>query len=212
MTYNFHSEETKLRWTNTRIKNYAAAREKAEHTRDEYYKNPIRCLFCLSPIKYESRLRQKFCSHKCAYGYQLVKNGAPCGVKKIRYCHNCTKELTRHQSKYCSHKCQVELKDKLWMEDWKLGKELGRSGLCGTSAKIRKYLFKKYESKCCECGWSKVNLSTGKIPLQIEHIDGNYKNNREENLKLLCPNCHSLTSTFGVLNKGKGREYRRHAP
>ena len=30
-----------------------------------------------------------------------------------------------------------------------------------------------------------------------------------ENLKILCPNCHSLTPTFGALNKGNGRELRR---
>jgi hypothetical protein len=34
-------------------------------------------------------------------------------------------------------------------------------------------------------------------------------NNKEENLILLCPNCHSLTSTFGSLNIGNGRKYRR---
>lgn len=37
--------------------------------------------------------------------------------------------------------------------------------------------------------------------LQIHHIDGNHYNNEESNLQLLCPNCHSLTPTFGALNK-----------
>ena len=32
----------------------------------------------------------------------------------------------------------------------------------------------------------------------LPHIDGN---NEESNLQLLCPNCHSLTPTFGALNK-----------
>ena len=49
---------------------------------------------------------------------------------------------------------------------------------------------------------------TNKCPLQIHHIDGNYKNNSEENLELLCPNCHSLTHNYGTLNKGNGRDYR----
>lgn len=73
---------------------------------------------------------------------------------------------------------------------------------------VRRYLFEKYESKCCECGWSKVNPTTGKVPLEVEHIDGDWKNNKEENLKLLCPNCHSLTPTYRSLNKGKGRQNR----
>ncbi|MFW5895280.1 MAG: HNH endonuclease [archaeon] len=44
--------------------------------------------------------------------------------------------------------------------------------------------------------------------LEIEHIDGNAKNNREENLDLICPNCHSLTSTYKALNSGKGNRDR----
>jgi predicted HNH restriction endonuclease len=39
----------------------------------------------------------------------------------------------------------------------------------------------------------------------VEHIDGNYENDREKNLTLLCPNCHSLTPTFRALNRGNGR-------
>lgn len=81
---------------------------------------------------------------------------------------------------------------------------------------VRKYLMVKYGNKCSivDCGWSKINQTTGKIPLQVDHIDGDYKNNIEENLRLLCPNCHcpnchSLTPTFGFLNKGCGRSMGR---
>lgn len=60
-----------------------------------------------------------------------------------------------------------------------------------------------------KCGWSKINPTTGKVPIQLEHIDGNSENNSLDNLKLLCPNCHSLTSTYGALNKGNGRKNRK---
>ena len=53
-----------------------------------------------------------------------------------------------------------------------------------------------------------INKYTNKIPLEIEHIDGNYKNNNEENLILLCPNCHSLTSTYKGANLNNGRKSR----
>ena len=39
----------------------------------------------------------------------------------------------------------------------------------------------------------------------FQHIDGNSKNNKEENLTLLCPNCHSLTKTYKGANRGNGR-------
>ena len=68
--------------------------------------------------------------------------------------------------------------------------------------------FEKYDNKCCRCGWSETNPTSGKIPLQIHHIDGDYKNNSEDNLELLCPNCHALTPTFGALNRGNGRDGR----
>jgi 5-methylcytosine-specific restriction endonuclease McrA len=60
-----------------------------------------------------------------------------------------------------------------------------------------------------ECGWNKMNSYTGKIPIQLEHIDGNSENNELSNLKLLCPNCHTLTPTWGGANKGNGRKNRR---
>ncbi len=76
------------------------------------------------------------------------------------------------------------------------------------SKHIRRYLFEKYNNMCNSCGWDEMNPHTGLIPLQVEHIDGNYLNNKEENLTLLCPNCHSLTSTYGGANKGNGRKDR----
>ena len=46
------------------------------------------------------------------------------------------------------------------------------------------YLLKKYNNKCGRCGWGEKNVYTQSIPLEVEHIDGNYMNNKEENLIL----------------------------
>jgi len=43
-------------------------------------------------------------------------------------------------------------------------------------------MLKKADYKCEICGWGEINPFTGKVPLEIHHIDGNYKNNVEENL------------------------------
>ena len=69
-------------------------------------------------------------------------------------------------------------------------------------------MFEKNDNKCQKCGWSIISEYTGKIPLQVDHIDGDWTNNRPENLQLLCPNCHTLTANYGSLNKGKGRPYK----
>ena len=51
-----------------------------------------------------------------------------------------------------------------------------------------------FEYKCIICGISEWNGKS--ISLQLDHINGQRKDNRLENLRLLCPNCHSQTDTF----------------
>ena len=78
-----------------------------------------------------------------------------------------------------------------------------------SSDTYKKYLILKHGNKCMKCGWHEINPITGLVPIQLEHKDGNSDNHNLNNLELLCPNCHSLTPTFGSLNKGMGREKRR---
>ena len=126
----------------------------------------------------------------------------------IKYCLNCNAELTPKNQKYCNNKCEADHKRKLWVERWKRGEESGISGSYGISQHLKRYLLDKYNHKCSICGWGEVNPHTGKIPLEVEHIDGNYQNNNEDNLTILCPNCHSLTATYKGANVGKGRKER----
>lgn len=136
-----------------------------------------------------------------------IRNRTNIPVKK--YCINCDCEIfVRNKSKYCSHKCQQEFKFKEFIRKWKNG-EIDGAKEYGTSKYIRKYLFEKYNNKCAKCEWGEMNPYSKKIPLEVEHIDGNYMNSKEENLTLLCPNCHSLTSTAKGANRGNGRYLRR---
>jgi|HubBroStandDraft_5_1064220.scaffolds.fasta_scaffold00577_11 hypothetical protein len=68
-----------------------------------------------------------------------------------------------------------------------------------------------YGERCLKCGWSRRHPKTGKVPIEVEHIDGNWQNSRLTNLTLLCPNCHALTPTFRALNRGHGRAHRLSA-
>jgi hypothetical protein len=57
---------------------------------------------------------------------------------------------------------------------------------------------------CARCGvteWQGRSLC-----LQLHHINGVGKDNRLENLELLCPNCHSQTDNFGGRNRGRGQD------
>jgi len=77
------------------------------------------------------------------------------------------------------------------------------------SGHIIRFIWNKYGNKCARCGWCEKNIYSGRVFLEIDHIDGNSENNNELNLILLCPNCHSLTSNYKNLNFGKGRLWRR---
>lgn len=58
------------------------------------------------------------------------------------------------------------------------------------------------QKACEECGWSK-STHDGYLPLELDHINGDRHDNRLENLRVLCPNCHSLKPTH------RGRNRRR---
>lgn len=167
------------------------------------------CLNCGKQLKVG---QEKFCGNSCSAKYN---NAIRREKIERRKCKNCGAEIniTKSQGRvYCSDECRATHKKHLRQLKYQ---ELldGRDEITCKSGKvsktIRESLISKYNNSCQRCGWNTINTFTGKVPLQIHHVDGNPENNELSNLELLCPNCHSLTKSFGNKNFGKGRESRR---
>lgn len=127
------------------------------------------------------------------------------------FCLSCSNLTERKTYKYCSNKCQTDYQYRVFIENWKSGVCSGNKGKAypQISNHLKRFLQEKYGEKCRLCGWSERHSITSKVPLEINHIDGDFLNNTEGNLQLICPNCHSLTANFKNLNKGNGRASRR---
>lgn len=90
-----------------------------------------------------------------------------------------------------------------WNEKIPLKEILVSNSNYSNTSYLRKRLIKEelLTNECSRCkikDWQEESLS-----LHLDHIDGDNTNNQIENLRLLCPNCHSQTSTYCGRNKKK---------
>ena len=60
----------------------------------------------------------------------------------------------------------------------------------------------EYKCEKCKCDG---HWQDGIISLEIDHINGNNKDNRIQNIRYLCPNCHALTDTYRGKNIGRSK-------
>lgn len=66
--------------------------------------------------------------------------------------------------------------------------------------KLRLFAARLKKRECELCGWAEMSTD-GRIPLELDHINGDKNDNRLDNLRILCPNCHSLQPTHRGLNQ-----------
>ncbi len=194
---NYKDIGKKLQCTDRAVKSKL---EKSGYKYSDYhnYKETRICEICKSGFEVNYSSPKKFCSHSCSAKKSNVERAKP--KKK---CLQCDKKCSRHAVKYCSNKCQFEYESKAIMN------KIENGDTKQSHKMYKRYLILKHGEKCMECGWSEVNPFSNKVPIELEHIDGNSSNNKLSNLKLLCPNHHALTATYKALNKGNGRHNRK---
>jgi hypothetical protein len=84
--------------------------------------------------------------------------------------------------------------------------EMFRPGVTRSHLRLRLLADGVKEARCERCGLTEWLGEPA--PLQLHHVNGDGRDNRPENLQILCPNCHSLTDTWGGRNRGRGTGVR----
>jgi len=134
------------------------------------------------------------------------KGGNPKTLKRI------IKEYSLDETKLCENRKKIYSKNSFYahihnkkpIEDILSNKQVFHSSY-NLLKRLVEEGYKEY--KCESCG---INEWLGKpISLQLEHVDGNHYNNNLENLKVLCPNCHSQTETFAGKNVDHSQSKRQ---
>jgi 5-methylcytosine-specific restriction endonuclease McrA len=121
-------------------------------------------------------------------------------------CLNCgaEKEMMHHlvsKNKFCNPACRGEYKQFLNKQKW-----LNGDSQVIERTTIRRYITEERGYKCECCNIS--NWNNKPLTLQVDHIDGNPSNHKPNNVRLICPNCHSQQENWGARNKGSGRKSR----
>ena len=134
-----------------------------------------------------------------------VLHGPP--TRRFMFCVICSAPL-RSGRICCSLLCAAELKYRTYISEWLAGNNDGLKcrKTFQPSSHVRRYLLHKTNSSCEECGWNKTHPVDGRPLVEIDHIDGDASNTTPDNLRVLCPNCHSMTPTFRARNKKSKRK------
>lgn len=144
----------------------------------------------------------RFCSKHCS---AVVTNSeSPRRTKSERNpsCYFCGADFSDlwQQKRYCGTSCQQGLRRAYLLNEWLSGRnDRSRNGRIPGWA--REYLISLRGEACEICGWNELHPRTGRVPLEFDHIDGDRSNNQPENFKILCPNHHALTATWGFTSR-----------
>ncbi len=164
----------------------AARRRKHEEAAKRHNENPKCCKHCGNQLSYEKR-SNVFCDSSCSASYTNAQRAKPLA------CAVC-EQSTRARNKHCDS-C---------LEQYGPGlNKLQRSEDARNEGTLRRYLLRTRDRTCQMCGLLEWNGEP--TPLEVDHADGNSDNNAEDNVRLICPNCHAQLPTSRGRNRGNGR-------
>lgn len=134
----------------------------------------------------------RFCSSKCSRSYSTKINREEINKKVSRTLKNNYQDkefkIKMQNRKYNTKPAQEKIKD-IYL-DLLLN---GNWNDIPLTIKKKRVLLEQ-ENKCSICSIN--NWRDKPITLHFDHIDGNNKNNLRENVRYICPNCHSQTETY----------------
>ena len=168
----------------------------------------MKCLYCKinDAIKYSKYSNGNFCCRKHARAYSTNKVKEKRKEISIKVSNTLKKKYkdSVHPLKNRTRSDETKTKIQKSFEKRKIEKlKFLHSNVVFElwPKKIRVgYIFKKFENTCQECGYNYTD-ENGKGPFEIHHIDGNHYNNVENNLTLLCLNCHWKTPNWRFRGK-----------
>ncbi len=167
---------------------------------DAYEKDAKKCKCCNKDLPYHKR-KNKYCSRSCSISTNN-KGVRRHGKSPIAHPCKCCDKITTNKT-FCSKDCQFNFVQRQVWESIRAGTWINNGA---TSKTLRKFLFADRGYKCEHCCQSKWLGEP--ILLTVHHLDGDATNNRLDNLKILCWNCHALTKNFGSKNLHSTRMYR----
>lgn len=158
-------------------------------------------ILCINCNKETSN--KKFCSSSCSASYNNRRRERKI-TKKCAYCNSI---LTRSDNTYCNTQCFQKAQNQERINNFLAGKYIGKELGTQQGRWLRNYLIEVLDEKCSECGIG-PEYNNKALTLEVDHIDGKAYNNILENLRFLCPNCHSQTEFYRAKNKNSDRKNR----
>jgi hypothetical protein len=147
----------------------------------------------------EHELSGKFCSRTCAnsrvFSFETRKKKSESNLKFFAGLTSAEKKQLgiEKRSKFDYDAQQFKAAETKRKHSWSRPYEE-----MGNEAVKRRLLYERGH-RCEQCGVGDV-WNNKPLMVELDHINGDNKNNKVDNLRLLCPNCHSQTPTFRARN------------